>query len=487
MRLLRRVVFYLLVAVYLVVCPLTISYVLGYLFKPGAAHGIVKSGLIYLSSAPPDASVYIGKSRYTRRTPTVLHGLLPGEYPIRLALKGYRAWSRTVPVEAGKATVLERVLLLPNALKRDLLLAQPCEGLIPMPGTDLFLLVTGRRMQDLVVYDWKAQKSRWLLSRESPFRDLRVAAVTTVRDSHTLIVRVLSKAGDRFLWCEMKREEATCEDVTGLLPEAPQRVEWDPRERTRLVTQQQGHLSQVDLAQWVARPRWVEGVAGFGVFRKFVYLLTDDQRLERLDLDGRDRTVFPEEPVLAQALARVRTPVAIRPLSSDTVLFLGDDGALLTNHPPYWLVDSGVRDVALDARRERVVCWRADRLGLIDISRRRERELVDGRTGPLWVFRGGTDIQQVFWVYRDSHLLFRDGDRIFLLELETYGAPIVTELGQVKQHSSVVSAEESGLLYYLDRVNGQLTAAEILPRRGIIELPFPERREEEKPREVAAP
>ena len=84
MRLLRRTLFYTGVVLYLVSCPLTVLYALGYLVEPGADQRLVKTGLVAISTVPSGASVHIGKSRYTRITPTLLRDLLPGSYPIRL-------------------------------------------------------------------------------------------------------------------------------------------------------------------------------------------------------------------------------------------------------------------------------------------------------------------------------------------------------------------------------------------------------------------
>ena len=109
MLFLRKILFYLLTALYFVLCPLTILYALGYLFSPGTGQGIVKTGLISLSSAPPNASVYLENRRYTQKTPTVLRDLLPGNYSVKLVLKDHEPWVQTVPVEAKKATVLVEV------------------------------------------------------------------------------------------------------------------------------------------------------------------------------------------------------------------------------------------------------------------------------------------------------------------------------------------------------------------------------------------
>jgi hypothetical protein len=104
MRTLRRVLFYAFLALYLVATPLTILYSLGYLVRPGHEHGFVKSGLISLGTTPEGARVYVGHSRYTRRTPTVIRDLLPGTYNVRLTLDGHQPWQGLVRVEAEKAT-----------------------------------------------------------------------------------------------------------------------------------------------------------------------------------------------------------------------------------------------------------------------------------------------------------------------------------------------------------------------------------------------
>ena len=118
MRRVRNVVFLLFVAVYLVSCPLILLQAFGYSLAPGMEEGIVKTGLVYLDTTPPGATVYVGRRRYTGTTPTILRGLRPGAYDLRLGLPGYQTWARTVSVEAEKSTVLDRILLLPVEWRR---------------------------------------------------------------------------------------------------------------------------------------------------------------------------------------------------------------------------------------------------------------------------------------------------------------------------------------------------------------------------------
>ncbi len=99
---LRKLFFWFFAVLYLTVCPLTVLYALGYWVMPGTGQGIVKTGLLYVSSAPPEASVYLGNQRYTKKTPTILRDLLPGEYQVKLALKHYKPWKRILPIEAER-------------------------------------------------------------------------------------------------------------------------------------------------------------------------------------------------------------------------------------------------------------------------------------------------------------------------------------------------------------------------------------------------
>ena len=117
--------------------------------------------------------MYIGRRRYAEKTPTVLRNFLPGEYAVTLVLKHHEPWWQTVPVEAAKATILEHVLLLPKDLNTTPLLAQPCEQLMPLAETPLLLLRMGPSLTDHLVYDWRADKSWWLLPSEAPWAEAR--------------------------------------------------------------------------------------------------------------------------------------------------------------------------------------------------------------------------------------------------------------------------------------------------------------------------
>ena len=481
MLLLRKIFFYLFVAIYLLVCPLLILYGLGYTFEPGLEQGIVKSGLIYLSTAPPGATIYLGNRRYTRKTPAVLPRLLPGDYEVKLILKNKKPWAYTLPVEAGKATVLERILLLPAVQKPEILLPEAFAGLIPISGGHVFLIQKTPRIQDLFAYDWKEKKIWPLLPEHSPFHGAVVLSHHNIKGSSALLLRINFQSTEKFLWVVPRKEKTQIKDLTGLFSGRPTRVEWDPQAKKYLFAFKDGGLDRLDIVSGTAEPKFLSNVQGFGLFEKKIYALKLDGSFERVDLEGNGEKQLLHDSILANSLFGEKENYEIKVFAEDLILFLGENGELLANRLPYRFVNEGVLGLEYYPKHKRVLIWKEDALGILDFSKERaEKEIFEAGPEVAWVFKKGEKIEQAFWVYEGSHILFRDGDKVFLLELETYGKPRLDYLVEVKHKSSIFYSEEEGKLYYLDPTTGQPSSIEILPRLEILLLPFPERKEEKK-------
>ncbi len=466
-----------------------ISYALGYIYTSGQEQGIVKSGLIYLSTAPPGASVYLGNRRYTKKTPAALTGLIPGDYPVKLVLKKHKTWAGTLPVEAGKATLLERILLLPEQRKRSILSSERFEDLIPMPRNRFFILAKGSKTEDLFVYDWKEEKIRSLLPAGSPFRTGELVSHFSIEESPNFLLQIDSAGGKKFLWITPKTKETLVRDLTGLFPEEPENVEWHPQDKKHLFAFQNGYLNRLNIVSGTVIPEFLQNVRGYGLgrglFDKKVYVLTKDFLFKRVDFEKKKEELLLDDPVLGQSLFGEEGVYQIKVFSDEAIFFLGEEGKLLANRSPYRFVEEGVLGLEFYPKLKRVLLWKKDALGVLDFSKENNGENVFESSAKLvWVFKQGKRIEQAFWVYEGSYILFRDDNKIFLLELETYGKPHLYELLEVRHDSSIFYSEESGELYYLDPVSGNLSSMEILPRREILLLPFPERKEEKKKIEI---
>lgn len=477
MLFLRKALFYLFLLLYLCLCPLTLLYAMGYLFKPGTGHGIMKTGLIAVSSAPPGATVYVENRRYTKRTPTMLRDLLPGEYAVRLVLNDHRPWSQIVPVRDGQSTVLAHVLLLPQRLPFRLRLPHSCKQLWPLPETHVFLAATGPTLGDVVVYDMKEHTHRPLLPPAAEtWRAARLVSPMVVPGSRAVLWRVRLRDDEHWLWMELKAGETRVEEITRLFPVEPRQVLWDPLREGHLLAWQEGYLHRLDIAAQSLQPQWLTDVRGYSPSEKALFVLLEDGRLVRMDHEAKDAVALLDMAAIDPTSTTAAGLFQVTVLSKDLVFLLGEHGELWCNRFPYRLVPRGVAGMTTDALHERVLIWQGGRLGVIDVSRKTETT-ESFEAGPVvrWVFDAGKQIAQASWVYDGSHILFRDQDAVFLLELTPYGTPHLYELAHVEHETAITYNEETGTFYYLEPATGTCYSVEIVPKRELMPLPFPER------------
>ncbi len=464
MRWIRRICWVLFVIIYLTTCPLLILYALGYVLKPGSEQGIVKTGLIAISTNPPGAAVYLGNRRYTKRTPTVLRNLLPGEYSIKLVLKHHQPWTRTVAVEAQRATALNHILLLPQRLREDVLLAEPFEDLIPIGGRFLLLRST-TRTGDAVVFDVKTRHSWPLVPMDSPYARTKLLGHVTIPESPSLLLRISGPTGEQLLWIDRLEQDAPVEDVTRLIPKRPTLMGWDSSSRGHLFVLQGNTLIRVDLAEKAVYPTFLEDVRGYGVSNRMLYALMMDGTLVRMDLEGKAKERLLETAIPIRPLFGRQGAFRIMVGEHDAILFLGERGELLAGRLPYRFVDRDV--VGVDwLPPNQLLLWTREQLGVLEFPEAPAGEEVTESLPELqWVLKRRVNLEQAFWVFHGSHVVFRDDTQVFLLELDPDGIAQPALLLHVKKQSAVMYSDETGALYYLDRSTGELRTIQLIPAR----------------------
>ena len=453
---LRRIVFYLFAVIYLCVCPVTILYALGYVVAPGAVHSMQKTGLIALATAPPGATVYVGGRRHSDTTPTVIRGLLPGAYELRLMLTDHRSWERMVPVRVEKATVLEKIVLLPGEPRPQEMAQGSFTELVPVPGTRFLLLMAGRSLERVMVYDRDTGDSWPLIPSASSFAGGQIARHVTLKESPFVVCQATFPAGSKWLGIELGKGRARLTDLTGLFAGSPQQVTWDPRAAHQIFALRDDGVDRLETDGMALYPQIAARVRGLGVHDGALYLVREDGLLQRTDADGTHAEHLAMDPALQRMLAAARGPLQVTELPSHLLVILSADGELLLNRLPYRM-GSAVRGFELDADRNRLLFWRKDRIGILDLS--------EPTLHVRWALQDGHDIAQVFWAYDSSHLLIRDGATVSLLEAETYGPPAPAEVARVRDGAAVAYVDGTGRLYYLDAAAGHLQMLEIIPAK----------------------
>jgi hypothetical protein len=458
-----------------------ILYAFGYIYNPEAKEGYSKTGLIYLATDPAGAQIYVDGELNKNNTPSVVRDLLPRDYTVKLKLDGYRSWSQTVPVEIEKATVLDSVLLIPEKWKSTRILPGEFTDVMPLEESGFFLVNGKGLLEDIHVCDYNQEKAWSLLGEDSPFRGSQFAGLFTESKSQAVVMKAKTGEGTKYLWMQIAESDNTVKDITALVEETPADIRWDAGEEDTLYILRDGALKKIDVSTGALFPEYVTGVKGYGLFGGEVYVLKENNTIVAVDGSGKVTRKLLDDPAVGLSVFGQKGTFDITVLDQDLMVFIGERGELLANKLPYRFVASGVRGVKYYHSSNQLLIWQKGRIGVLDFSKE-ETGNIGFERGPklVWIYTEGKDIQQCFWTYKASHILFRDGSKIYLLAIESYGEFVLEEVFKIKQGTSVYYSENTGKMYFLDLPQGMLRSVEIVPKKGLIETPFPEISEKKK-------
>jgi len=133
----RVVLYYSSLLIFFLGLPFILSFALGYKFDRSTMK-FTQTGLIYIKTQPPGASIYINEGLINDKTPVAIRELLPGSYHVRVELPNYYPWSGEVGVGPRKAALLEKIILFPlrpnieqvNKDKFNVFLVEEAKGVI---------------------------------------------------------------------------------------------------------------------------------------------------------------------------------------------------------------------------------------------------------------------------------------------------------------------------------------------------------------------
>jgi hypothetical protein len=234
MLLLRKIVFYIFVIIYLILCPLIVLRMLGFVVNP-QTHHLVKTGLVYVSTNPPNAIIHIDGRLANQETPTALRDLTPGEHFIRIELRGYNDWERNIPIVGKKATVLANILLIPQVWPIKIISNEPYQNIITA-GDDI-LIATNPILKDIDIFhttngitenfrEENTYEKTALFSVNSIYSDGRLFHLYSAPKSPFILLEAMIKDKHKFLWANLNENPPLIEDISDLFTEIPTRIAW---------------------------------------------------------------------------------------------------------------------------------------------------------------------------------------------------------------------------------------------------------------------
>lgn len=452
---LRKLFFYLLLILYVFITPSIILYALGYMIDPG--EGLYQTGLVSIVTEPKGALLYVGGKKFSHRTPAAIHDLLPGKYPVRLVRKGYGPWEKEIEILPEKATRLEPVILLPFKPEVEVLFTGPYQDFIP-------------EMQDFKMVAWQGPTLDTLRRIDLIFKHQAAMAQKIPDAARMKILKVFHKENSGLALFEIEKDrtkgylalelsQGKFFDLSRWLTGVPERIEWDPKDSSRVYTFKKGIVSAGELHSGKSHELDLIGpVLGFGAKHNRLYFLKNDFSLAETNRAAEGAKALFEKnepgPMIFQG-----TRAAFYKIESfrrdifqkDLFLFLGDHGELLSNWPPYRLVPSRVRGFkyATAGDEEKILYWTSSEIGVIYFQKETE-SAFEKVLSPEPLFLKGKNILQAFWAYEDSHIIFRDENKILILETKNEKPPLLREIGIAAPGSGIFYDNRRRAIYYLE-------------------------------------
>jgi len=229
---LRKIIFYIFAIIYLILCPLIVARMLGFVVNP-LTHHLVKTGLVYISTNPPDATVYIDGCLSHQKTPQVLRDLTPGKHFIRIEMEGYKDWEQTIPIVGKKATVLANTLLIPEQWPLSTISNQAYQNIFL--ADDDILIATNPVLKDIGIFHMTQDTGIIpLFSADSIYADGKLLQLYTAPQSPFILLEAMMKDTEKFLWINVNSSPVVIEDISDLFPQTPARIAWNNTDNSNI-------------------------------------------------------------------------------------------------------------------------------------------------------------------------------------------------------------------------------------------------------------
>ncbi|MBP9866261.1 MAG: PEGA domain-containing protein, partial [Candidatus Omnitrophica bacterium] len=283
MMLFRKILFYCFLLIYFTLCPFLIFYTLGYRFDLHGDRGIVKTGALSITTLPEGAAVSLGNRRPSHKTPAVILNLRVGPYDVRIEKEGYQPWFNQVSIEAEKAVVAEKIILLPLELKPELIAPGPFKKIALFKEGTLAVILRGSQLSELMVLDL-VKNTEYVLNEGalSQFQSSQVGAVYTVPASSVFWVW-LEDSGGRMLRVRVRLGVLEAEDWSRYILGKPDELQWDPGVENKLYAFRDKALSVINLDRGTSYAAGHD-LQGFKISKQRIFM-SRSQGVVRMDSD----------------------------------------------------------------------------------------------------------------------------------------------------------------------------------------------------------
>lgn len=446
--LIRKIAFYFLVLVFLVLLPILLLFALGYRWDP-VSHVLTQAGIINFKTVPEGAQIIVNGKVSRQKTPASL-ALLPGTYDVKLDLKDYWPYSKKVEVRANKVLRLENILLFPKTPRVKFVTTLPelkTFFLSPSGKRVLFISHTPKGETLYVLHVGDKTLRELVTLPASPSLNMEKAEVAWSADEEAALVT--GKDLFYLLFLKQPQESYFLKDVLG---SDPQLVKFSRRHASSLYFLDKGKLHRFDIKKKEIEALPPESVADFQPTSSG-FLWIQEGSVQVLSSEDEGKT---SKPAGSLRNARNSYPLlwdsSVKPFLS----FASERWAALDRSGNFYVLEpafyrSGMKGFRFSPSGDKIVLWNDYEIWLLE-----EKAPAKGGSGVpqlkrRLVFESEVPLKGVFWSSEENYIFFLTHRKLYALELNAEGGanlyPFYLSKYPFLPRGWAVD-EEEGLLYW---------------------------------------
>lgn len=245
---------------------------------------VIQNGLVFVSTRPSGADVYLNGKRHKDRTNTRLN-IPAGKYVLELKRKGYHDWKRALHVEGGKLQRFDYPFLFPIDLQTEITKQYESTPILSTQSIDRrWLLVAAGEQNTFDLYDLNAKKPE--ARQVAVPADILAAGSTTTgwravewaKDNRRVILQRSynrdGQAGSEYILFDRENPEES-QNLTVVLGFSPTVIEMRDQayDRYYLYDQGSGQIFTASLREPTPQP-YLSGVLAFTSEKDVVAFVT---------------------------------------------------------------------------------------------------------------------------------------------------------------------------------------------------------------------
>ncbi len=460
MTTLRKTLFVGWLALYMVICPLMLWYTLHYLY----------AGVAVIETLPEGATLSLNGQVQERKSPAILPNLSSGTYSLLLQKEGVRDFQLNLDVKDGEATVLDQILLLSEKTEWVSSVDLTYDTLMPIPGSNYFLLMHSDRKSEASVYCTIDNTSYPLFPPKIHGSSIKIDRITTIPGS-TVVVVNLRKNNKRLVYrMDVKEQLGEVQDLTDLVSNGGGEFMWSAEKPDWLFYYYDEKIELIDLKRKTKVKRFAEDWVGVGLGKKNVFGVNESGKFFQTDYSGKMLETEATEFKFKKGLFGKTSFVRILPMDNNAVILHEVGGPLWQSELPNLLTDRAVEGLLISPQSENIVVWTAEDLGIRFSEEAHSSSRIFNEGLKIhWLVEGASEILCPTFILNGSKILYGQDGQIWLHELDL-DRDVPREVMKIMPGTDFHFSERQGGIYALDSETGRVIFLKLLPSQQNVHI-----------------